>query len=71
MFFWYFVKSDFSSVHVHSSLYWFSRFLQGTRNTRLSLTGHLVFFQDRGRVYEDGAGQVGARGEGRPRQTQA
>ena len=42
VYFWYLVKSDLSSVHVYSSAYWTSHFLQGTRKTCPCLTGHLV-----------------------------
>ena len=34
--------SDFSSVHMYSSVHWKSRFLQGTRKTQSCLTGHPV-----------------------------
>ena len=40
--FWYLVKRDLSSVHVYSSLHWTNPALQGTRATRLCLSGRVV-----------------------------
>ena len=40
VFFWYFIKSDLSSVRYCTRLHWTSNFFQGTRKTRPCLTGY-------------------------------
>ena len=40
--FWYLIGSDFSCVHLYSSVHWISHILQRTRKTRPCLTGHPV-----------------------------
>ena len=42
MLFWYLVKSDLSSVGYYTRVHWTSHLIQGTRNTRLCITGHSV-----------------------------
>ena len=49
MFFWYFVKSDLSSIRCNTHVQWKSHFLQGTRLTRPCLPDHPV-----GKTYIDG-----------------
>jgi hypothetical protein len=40
--FWYFVKSDLSSVQLYSNVYWTSHILQCPRNTWPCFFGHPV-----------------------------
>ena len=43
VFLWHLVKGDLSRVRFCKRVHWSSHFLQGTRNTRLCLTGHPVY----------------------------
>ena len=45
VFFWYPVKSDLSSVHIHSSIRFTSHCLQGTRKPRPCLPGHPIHYE--------------------------
>ena len=44
VYFWYFVKSDLSSVQMYSSAHWASHLLHGTRKTRPCLSGRVVSY---------------------------